>query len=428
MTANSGAIQKILTDFQNRGWDSRPMEATLELVIGSPETALMLLSSALGQVPKGATFLDAALSFIPDEAFPELVALALDTFSDDGKNQLSQDIILHASLQSLLSLHPHLDIIFEQAPNSGKYYEFWPWRDSGQTHLGYLSDLLEQNQDPRTRFRAWNALLETRHPETFQFLIETAERVGMRGRHDAYILHVGYETNESNFRRLSTYPVYHIFFPGNYIPAAKGPKRKWRNLLREHHPTWVLPDEHTPPMNFGGMSGNSCACCGGGLHHFISLQPIPDTLEITGLDRLEMASCLTCLGWEQNILFYEHDGDGQPNQTGFNGPQTKPKVTHQAFPPTQVHLAHLPPRWHWQNDATSNNSENLNRVGGYPTWIQNADYPRCPWCMKHMPFLLQLTSGLPTNKGEEWDWGDSGICFAFWCDGCKISGFRWQAY
>lgn len=88
--------------------------------------------------------------------------------------------------------------------------------------------------------------------------------------------------------------------------------------------------------------------------------------------------------------------------------------------------AQMPRRWFWQAWGCSNSRENLNRVGGEPSWIQDAEYPSCPSCDKLMPYLFQLDSDLPTAGGGEWLWGSGGIAYGFWCDGCRISGVIWQ--
>ncbi len=58
-----------------------------------PQLAVELLRLASEKIPKGGTFLDAAISFMPEGAFPELVRLALARFEADRANELAEDII-----------------------------------------------------------------------------------------------------------------------------------------------------------------------------------------------------------------------------------------------------------------------------------------------------------------------------------------------
>ncbi|SUA50259.1 Uncharacterised protein [Paenibacillus thiaminolyticus] len=85
-----------------------------------------------------------------------------------------------------------------------------------------------------------------------------------------------------------------------------------------------------------------------------------------------------------------------------------------------------PARWRTQDWALSNGRENLCRIGGMPSWIQDAQYPSCPECRETMAFIAQLDSDLPLADGGEWMWGSGGIGYLFWCDCCKVSGHLWQ--
>lgn len=428
MGVNSKAVADIVGDFRQGKWDSNPMERTLELVIPSPESAVELLRLALDEIPGGATFLDAAIAFMPEDAFPELVDIALDRFQADRGNRLAEGIVHHCSLQSVGALHPHLTRVFELAPNGSCYYASWPWRESGKQHFSYLRDVLENDPDGKRRFRAWEAMFETREPEVLQFALLQADRVGMAARREDYLLGVGFESRGSGLRRLDTDPVYHLLLPEDYLPAEQTARARWRDLIRQHHPTWRSAPGAGPRMRFGGQWPGTCACCGGGLHHLITLEPIPDTLGVAGLKRLVLATCLSCLGWEQPQLFYKHDEAGAPRQAGFAGVQAVPEFPAGALKPAEVQIAQISRRWKWQDHGSSNHRENLHRVGGVPCWIQYAEYPACPECGNRMVFLLQVTSDLRTGDGAEWMWGDCGICYTFWCDRCSVSGHLWQCY
>jgi hypothetical protein len=64
--------------------------------------------------------------------------------------------------------------------------------------------------------------------------------------------------------------------------------------------------------------------------------------------------------------------------------------------------------------------ENLNRIGGEPTWIQDPGYPACPSCAAAMPFLAQLDWSDVIGGGE-------GITYIFWCQPCAISAIVYQS-
>ncbi|HEV2173483.1 MAG TPA: hypothetical protein VGR71_07950 [Nitrospira sp.] len=75
-------------------------------------------------------------------------------------------------------------------------------------------------------------------------------------------------------------------------------------------------------------------------------------------------------------------------------------------------------RWQRQDWGASNSRENLNRLGGEFTWIQNPEPLRCPICGRTMIALLQLDWG-------HLIWGE-GISYVQWCDTCAVSGLTFQ--
>jgi hypothetical protein len=365
---------------------------------------------------------------VPERAFPDIVVVALEHLRSQPENEVAEDILAYCSLQSVRSLHPHLDNLFNLAPNRRTYYACWPWRESGTLHFAYLRNVLEHDTEIQRRLRAWEALLETREPEAMQLALGAAQQIGAQEQAHYRLLGVGFEATRVGFRRLYAETVYHIIFPPGYVPVKRQPLMAGRNFSREHHPTWQPAATEAPRMRFGGDSSSHCAYCGEALQHIITVEPIPVTLPISGLERLELSTCLSCLGMEQPIIFYTHGQTGRPQQTEFAVARAKPEFAGEAFLPTEVQITQLSQRWHWQDHALSNGRENLHRIGGAPCWIQGPDYPTCPECGELMMFLFQVDSYLPTVEGNEWMWGDAGMYHCFWCYDCKVSGHLWQCY
>jgi hypothetical protein len=153
----------------------------------------LLLQQALRKLPKGATFLDAAVSFVPEEALPELAIAALNAL-DTGPSDLAEAMLAYLSLQQPSALHPHLDRIDAIRPNAETYYMDWPWRDSGLLQFGVLRARVEDGTLPEEqRVEAWERLMETRHPDVLRWAAGAAAgldfpaparyRPGHRGRH-----------------------------------------------------------------------------------------------------------------------------------------------------------------------------------------------------------------------------------------------------
>ncbi|HEX8464230.1 MAG TPA: hypothetical protein VF627_06380, partial [Abditibacterium sp.] len=205
-------------------------------------------------------------------------------------------------------------------------------------------------------------------------------------------------------------------------------KRKFRG----NHPTWHLSNG-VPTQRFGGAFPQAkCHLCGGALHHLLTLAPLPENVGVSGLPSLALATCFSCLGWEESPLYFQHDKQGVPQPLPEAGKLRVPEFSSLPLEETLVQLTPTPARWHWQDWGLSNSRENLHRLGGHPCWIQNADYPKCRGCGQTMPFLLQLDSELPlqtaagTQVEDLMEWGSGGILYGFWCDACMISAFLWQ--
>ena len=423
-------IDFIVRSLEEKGTPAAPVVEATSLAISHPEAVSDLAIAVMRRFPKGGTFLDAALSYLPQEDWPALVQYALDALDESGVKSFNAvgSIIAYASLQSPSALHPHLSRIFLGRPNERCYYERFPWRESGDLHFHYLRGVIEgtaSTADARTR--AWADMCETRHAKVIEYAISCADLSGLSPTgwsQEEWVtssLHlVGFHHEGHSLQRTCPEALYHLQFSDSYFESQSRPL--W---LARIHPTWKLSTS-TPVFPFGGTSTNRCSLCGEKLHRLLVLDPVPVGLGITRLTRLELATCLSCLGWERQPLFYRHDQDGCPSNVGYDGPAVKPQFPVGPLKETETRLAETPRRWYWQDWGLSNGRQNLNRIGGEPCWIQNAEYPQCPSCQRLMPYLMQLDSELPTVDGGEWLWGSGGIGYGFWCDRCKVSGFFWQ--
>jgi hypothetical protein len=420
-------IESIVRSLEERGVPAAPVEAATGLATSHPEAVSDLAVAVMRRFPKGGTFLDGTLSFLPQEGWPELVRVALDALERPGKkNEAAESVIEYASLQCPTALHPHRDRIFRIRPNARCYYECYPWRESGEAHLDCLRTVIEDTTSTeQDRTRAWRALCETRHPKAIEFALSCADRVAppdwsLEEWVQAHLHLVGLHRESASVRRTCPESLYHLQFPEAFFDPQSRPP--W---LARIHPTWRLP-ESAQAVPFGGHSAGRCSLCGGTLHRLLVLDPVPAGLGITRLTRLELAICLSCLGWERQPLFYRHGDDGSPVNVGYDGPAVSPQFPVGPLRESEVGLARTPRRWFWQDSGCSNSRENLNRVGGEPCWVQDAKYPRCPSCDKAMDYLLQLDSDLPTADGGEWLWGSGGTAYGFWCNECRVSGVFWQ--
>lgn len=412
-------IGRIINDFKAARWEAKPYARVVALLTDNLTPADEVVRAIIVELQEDPTFLHFAIDCLPDSAFEALVPVALDAFSENPGNEASEDFISHASLQSVTSLHPHLSRIFELKPNWRAYYAQWPWRESRTRHLAFLKDRAMDNGERRNcRNAAILAMLETRDEEALAFVWHT---FGKELSHD--FLRVGFEGGDHDFRKLYFDKSFHLGFPADYFCRENVPVH-----LVKRNPTWHLRESDFSPATFGGDGNGDCQICGGMLHNIIALPNVPPGIGVTEMGALSLQTCLSCLGYEHEagVLFYEHDELGFP--CGINGSRQKVKPQFPAVPlkPARVTLCATPRRWAWQDWAVSNNRENLNRIGGFPGWVQGPDYLLCPKCKTRMSHLMQLDSELPTSDGQDWLWGSGGCCYVGWCDNCKASGFQWQ--
>jgi len=189
------------------------------------------------------------------------------------------------------------------------------------------------------------------------------------------------------------------------------------HLSKEQHPTWKLkPIEHK--YKFGGLiEANE----NNPFTHIITFDQIPQNVKISGLERLTLGMHINEMN-EFGPIFYKHDFLGNPQKIG----ETKKIEIYSDLPikETEISFAETPERWALQR--WGNSRENLFRFGGEPTWIQSAEVLTCPICNEKMDFLMQLDTSLPNIENGEVDFGSGGICYVFWCDKSKVSGYLMQ--
>ena len=156
--------------------------------------------------------------------------------------------------------------------------------------------------------------------------------------------------------------------------------------------------------------------------HIITFEQIPSNIKISRLERLTLGIHIREMN-EFGPVFYKHDSLGNPQKIG----ETKEtKFNDRPIKETEISFSETPKRWKLQSWGSSNSRENLFRLGGEPTWIQSAEVLTCPICNEKMDFLMQLDTDLPDVENGEVYFGSGGICYVFWCDKSKVSGYLMQ--
>ena len=411
--------QRLVAELKRTGDDTEQIAE--RLVAETPGAIAHFAARCIEELPEQSNvvsnYMMSLLSFMPHDGWPELVPLAVAALRGNRDNGPANEVIERAGLQRPAAVHPYLDILFASAP---RYAEvFWgdpTYHEAQREDVAFLiRDFAVMESEARRR--AARALLETQLPEAFAFVAEHATE------HLSYLPQVGFVEIPAGFRRL--YPDYplHLAFPLDYLTRLVGAEAFASPML---HPTWARPTSEATLHRLGGASEMTCGVCGHPAHNLLTLDPVPEGFGVTSLPRLEIATCLSCLGWERERLAYAHDAEGRPHDLTMAEPPVIPQFPMVPLLETWVGLRDLGPRWRWQ---TWDDEQNLHRLGGHPFWVQGGKYIECARCGQVSTFLLQLESPLVPGEGadyREFLWGAGGICYAFWCDGCKVSTLFWE--
>lgn len=427
-----GVVDNFKQKLRSGKYPDKIYETAIEIGKSNPEYIGEILMFLIVEHPTGSTLFTDLVSYLPYKDFPELIAYAIKNLKAEHQNNGAiQDVLSLLSLQAVKSLHPYLDTLYHLNLDSPSYDVVFPWRESESIHFDFLcKEINDATHTWSQRRGAYWRLLQTRAYDAFTFLEVACNQLWRNNpnwsRFDRDLQHVGFELNDKDFRRLYHPHTYHITFSKEYRTMVKRPY--W--LQWTHHPTWDLQITSEIPQVFGGPQNGECLVCGNELHHLITMNPIPNNLHISKLEQLTLATCLSCIGWETEPLFYQHDRDGQPTNIEYSGEKRKPITQYDPLLQTDVYLIGSGERWRWQEHAMANSRQNLHRVGGHPTWIQSAEFLTCPRCNKTMCFILQLDDGLIDIHNDDLSgiFGDNGTLYMFWCDNCCISACFWQNY
>ncbi|CAH1204539.1 hypothetical protein PAECIP111892_02467 [Paenibacillus auburnensis] len=180
----------------------------------------------------------------------------------------------------------------------------------------------------------------------------------------------------------------------------------------------------TRPASFLTESEQICQWCGGKLTNLIEIEagrPSIWRLPIIG-ERLQVQTCIICscygpvymelgIGLEPKWSAYNQtpdylpDTDSDEERTEYLTAGTNFSVS--AKPRNTYHAA----QWTLEPKAS--------QIGGYPTWIQDAEYPVSPCCSQSMYFIGQL-------DWEEVEAYGEGIYYMFICPDGKVTATLFQ--
>lgn len=324
----------------------------------------------------------------------------------DGDNEAADEVIAYVSAHQPEALTGHLRALWDIRPNRRSYYASWPWRAADDAEVARLLEVAGDPNGPDAGF-AVCCLLQTRRPEVLARLPAD----------DGQLAGVGFgRDGDGGLRRLHATAVRHLAFRQEVLDQWAS-----RSPLRRRQPSWPVNAGSGPQHLTSGFLDQTCPACSQRLHRLLRLDPVPDGLGIASRGRVEFAWCPLC-GTSTDAGYARHARDGTPEPLGDRPRSDRRREPERAedwfIPQTPVELVRLDERWRQQDWALSNDRENLHRVGGEPTWIQDACYPACPGCDRTMSAVGQIAIADL--------WNSEGICYLLWCDPCAISAVTYQ--
>lgn len=424
---------EILDAYERLGWKGNdPMAQTLHLHRDDPKALGELVVKALDRALKNATFIDVALDLMDDATYFATLDTAWGRVVQGERSAMLCEVLDSAAVQ-YPGVFANAWTAYLSAVHDGdgcpEYLEDLAWRALDSATVADWLARLEDDVGAGTlgRQRAI-ALLRSRRPDAAQQawnrLFPNPEDPDAA----AWRQLAGYAMHASGWRALHTEHPLHVCFDAAQRKQMLAAQPAWRREGQKAHPTWAANVEPVALARMGGQLDKRCGLCHAPLHRLLALDA-PAAIGVDSATPLAFATCLSCQGWESDgPLFYRHGTDGMarahPGQCLDIA--LTPAYVAGALLEADVQLFSASPRWAWQDWGQSNGRQNLNRVGGAPSWVQSADYPACPDCQQDMSFVMQLDSGLPQDDGGEWLWGSGGANYTFWCAGCRVSGQQWQ--
>jgi hypothetical protein len=155
---------------------------------------------------------------------------------------------------------------------------------------------------------------------------------------------------------------------------------------------------------------DSCPFCKNQLTTFLELD--------TNKNKVEYSTCMMCSCYEP--LFMGIDNKGKSFWHEKNKKWEHLDETGLEMEPIEENILVISNEQRKPEFSISQFVEiGKSQIGGYPTWIQDADYLKCPDCENTMNFIGQIDMEDVEDYGE-------GIYYLHYCEKCKITGTNYQ--
>ncbi|ARC86530.1 hypothetical protein U732_3274 [Clostridium argentinense CDC 2741] len=179
-------------------------------------------------------------------------------------------------------------------------------------------------------------------------------------------------------------------------------------------------DAEDEPILFLQIQDKKCEWCGGDLVNLFSFDLTNSLFQFMNLNgvRLNIATCHVCNCY--GTIYTDIDTNGAVHWSKLN---IKPQYLCDAndeeaiTPKGPIRMSRV--KRNCYHAASQFLETTFSQIGGHPTWIQDAEYPKCPKCSKHMKFIGQVDWADIVEYGE-------GMYYAFICEECNIAATNYQ--
>ncbi len=211
---------------------------------------------------------------------------------------------------------------------------------------------------------------------------------------EEYSLEAGWELTEEGKRR-------DLFYTDCYAIEKKNPTE----------------NEH---ILFLQTQDKKCEWCGGDLVNLFNFDLTNSLLEFMNLNgvKLNIVTCPVCSCYDP--IYTDIDTNGAAHWSKLNiRPQYLCDTTDEEAVTPKEPISMSRVKRNCYHAASQFLETTFSQIGGHPTWIQDAEYIKCPKCSKHMKFIGQI------DCADIEEYGD-GMYYAFVCEECNIAATHYQ--
>jgi len=207
--------------------------------------------------------------------------------------------------------------------------------------------------------------------------------------------------------------VYHLLSAGWFLTENADKQ----NLYFENCVDLIIasPNEspNTKSIIINSNSNEYCGWCHQNLINLITIDlsdPSYSFISLNG-NTMKIQTCKYC--FSKRVIFIDFDKNGKSVWSAFNMPELNTEVEDLELIWHEKRLIPLK-----MNHPFVFYAKEHSQLGGFPTWIQQPDYPSCPACHNYMRFIAQITGELIFE--------DEGMFYCFICLHCQIVASLFQ--